>query len=438
MRKYLVPILIAVVLAVALGTFLISRGGAEMSYRVAKVESGPIVSFVSAAGSVQLSDSLPVVAQTAGVATRSFADYNAVVKAGDVLASIDPTAANARLSTARADLDGARGSVEIASSQIELARRQVDSARATLASARATASSVAISMKDAESDLALKRKLVASQDASAAEAQRAESVRSRAATDLTAAQAREAAAAASYEASEAQLAVSQAQLNNARAMLAAREVAVAQAELDVDHASVRAPIDGVVMSRNVVVGKPVNVGEVLYTLAEDAKKIEVIARVDEGDIARVQPGQTVQFRVSSYPDVSFSGHVTGVQRMPQVAEAVVIYNVSIAADNPEGKLLPGMTAQVYIFLDRRDLAVKIPRAALRFVPSDLPADRGAAAEPVGRETVWRLVGDRLQLVPVRTGITDGLFSELVEGDLQAGQDGVVGEAKRDSRSALSF
>lgn len=433
MRRLIVPAVVALILLTAIGFYFFGRGLSEVTYRLAPVESGPIASVVSAAGTVELSTSVPVVARTQGDVLEVVANYNAAVKAGDILARINPDAALARLEVARADLNVARGAAEIAASQIELARQQIENARASLESARVTVNAAQLGVSDAERDLGITRKLAVTGDAARMETERAKSVRGRAGNELAAAMARESAAVASHDAAQAQLQVSQTQLGNARAALAAREIAVRQAEEDVGHTTVRAPVDGVVMAKNVLERQLVAPGQVLFTLAEDLRKIEVHARIDEADVGRIAQGQPASFGFSAFPGRLFQGQVAGIRKMPQIAEGIVTYVAVIVAGNDDLLLLPGMTAEIRIVVDTRDDALKVPKAALRFVPTEPSGAGNAVAGPAsGNERVWRLSGGDPQAVPVRTGISDGVYTEIVEGDLQVGQDVIVGVVQSES------
>jgi HlyD family secretion protein len=179
----------------------------------------------------------------------------------------------------------------------------------------------------------------------------------------------------------------------------------------------------------------VSAGQVLFTLTEDLRKIELHARIDEADVGRIASGQVASFSFGGYPGRTFQGQVAGIRKMPQIAEAgVVTYVAVIVASNDELLFLPGMTAEIRIVVDSRDNALKVPKAALRFVPPVADTPSGATAgQPVGRQTVWLLSGERPQPVPVRTGISDGLYTEIVEGELKPGQEVIVGIAKSDKK-----
>ena len=196
---------------------------------------------------------------------------------------------------------------------------------------------------------------------------------------------------------------------------------------------IRAPVDGVVMAKNVLERQLVGAGQVLFTLAEDLRKIEVHARIDEADVGRIAHGQPASFGFSAFPGRVFQGQVAGIRKMPQIAEGIVTYIAVIVAGNDDLLLLPGMTAEIRVVVDKRDNVLKVPKSALRFVPTDDNGRGDAIAGPAtGNERVWRLIGGEPQAVPVRTGISDGVYTEIVEGDLQAGQEIIVGVLQSES------
>lgn len=431
MRKYLVAVGLVVALLFVAGLAVFGGGDGSVEYRLATVEEGPIVSSVGAAGSVELTTSYPVVARIGGVVTKVDVDFNSEVQPGDVMAHLNQEEAKARLNIAKADLEVARGAVEIAASQIDLARRQVENSQASLESARAAVKSAGFSASDAERDLAIKRQLASTGDVAPMEIERARTAQGRAANESAAARAREQSAVASHAATQAQLEVSESQLRNAQATLAAREVAVRQAESDVERTTIRAPVGGLVMAKNAVVGRAVAVGEVLFTIAPDLTQVQVQARIDEADIGRIAPGQVANFAFGAFPGQTFQGKVVDIRKTPQVAEGVVTYIVEIVARNDDLKLLPGMTAAVNIIVDSRPQTIKVPRAALRFVPSAAGSEKALAApQPPGNDTVWRLgSGREPEPVSIKTGISDGVFTEVVEGALQPGDEIIVGVAE---------
>ena len=254
--------------------------------------------------------------------------------------------------------------------------------------------------------------------------------------------AQEQAQASAVESATAQLEVAEAQLENARAQVGQSEAALRQAQVNLDHTIIRAPVDGVVVSRNVDVGQTVAASlqaPTLFQIAQDLTKMQVDTNVDEADVGRVRVGQAVTFTVDSFPGQTFAGDVVQVRKAPQVVQNVVTYDVVVSAPNPELTLLPGMTANVRIVTDRRENALKVPNAALRFRPAGAAADvappslpsAGSRAEVVRglAGQVWVLdPGGKLRAVPLRLGISDGVVTEVLDGELHDQQEVVVGAA----------
>jgi HlyD family secretion protein len=223
---------------------------------------------------------------------------------------------------------------------------------------------------------------------------------------------------ASLKAAEAQVVQGRASLNQNRVNLA--------------HTVITSPVDGIVISRSVDVGQTVAASmsaPTLFEIANDLTEMQVDASVDEADIGRIQPGQPVTFRVDAYPTELFTGDVEQVRLEPVVQQNVVSYVTVINVPNPDGKLKPGMTANVTIEIARADDVLKVANAALRFQPpaavetSTTPARGGGAGR--GRQ-VWTMAGGQLQPIQVRTGISDGVTTAILDGDLRESTPVVTG------------
>ncbi|MBS1117509.1 MAG: Efflux transporter, family, subunit precursor, partial [candidate division NC10 bacterium] len=177
------------------------------------------------------------------------------------------------------------------------------------------------------------------------------------------------AAQASVRSSQAALEVTEAQLTAAQAQVRQKQAAVDQAEVDLRNTFIRAPVDGIVVSRNVDVGQTVAASlqaPTLFLIAQDLTKMQVDTNVDEADIGRVALEQEVTFTVDSYPGQTFRGRVMQIRQAPQVVQNVVTYNTVVAVGNPELRLKPGMTANVKLLVARRENALLVPNAAFRF------------------------------------------------------------------------
>jgi HlyD family secretion protein len=237
---------------------------------------------------------------------------------------------------------------------------------------------------------------------------------------------------------EASLAMAEAERLHAEAVVKQREAALDQAKVDLTRTDIRAPIDGVVIRRDVDIGQTVAASlqaPTLFTLAEDLRRMKVEVRVDEADIGQIAPGQAVFFTVDAFPGRRFEGSVVQIRKAPDVVQNVVTYSVIVSAENPDLALLPGMTAVVRVRVAEARQALRIPNAALRFVPAGdddpgLTADAMTDSAPSDElpNTVWTLGGDgRPTPVRVRIGASDGQFSTVVAGALAPGDTLITGQ-----------
>jgi len=216
------------------------------------------------------------------------------------------------------------------------------------------------------------------------------------------------------------------------------------AEIDLERTTIRSPVDGIVVGRNVNEGQTVAASleaPTLFTIAGDLRQMEIHARIDEADIGKVEVGQRSAFSVDAYPGKRFQAEVTGVRKAPQVIQNVVTYTVVLATENSDSLLLPGMTATVRITVHEAGPLLKLPLAALRFSPSAGSAYTVAAGSKIeqGRPaTVWRRSprGD-LEPVPIGVGVDDGSHVEILAGALADGDEVVVSEID-DSPSTKLF
>jgi HlyD family secretion protein len=207
--------------------------------------------------------------------------------------------------------------------------------------------------------------------------------------------------------------LAQARLDAALAQVTAHEAALEVARRNLDHADVRAPNDGVVITRNVDPGQSVASmlqAPVLFLLAADLKHMRVVAAVDEADIGEVAPGQPVTFGVTAYPDRAFTGTVTEVRNSPTIVQEVVSYGVVVTVDNADLALRPGMTASVRIRTAAVSDARRVPSAALHFTPPGMNRDPRVP-------TVFVLQGDGPMPQAVRTGVSDGELTALTSDGL---------------------
>jgi HlyD family secretion protein len=375
--------LVVVVVATGVWAYLYvqSRGSAPQ-FRTARVERGPLVAAVSATGNLNAVITVQVGSQVSGQIKELLADFNTVVRSGQVIARIDPESFQAKVNQARAEVEASRAAVLNQQAQVERARADVENARAALAESRAQTARAQVAVADARRDLdrkteLFKRELIARSDQDSSQALWDSAV---AAAD--AARAKEQAGQAGVTSAEAQRRVAEAQLAAARATVQQKQAALDQARVDFEHTTIKAPVDGVVVSRAVDVGQTVAASlqaPTLFTIAQDLTKMQVETSVDEADIGKVQLDGKASFTVDAFAGETFAGRVSQIRKAALVVQNVVTYTVVVAVDNPGQRLLPGMTANVRLVVSEKPGVLKVPNAALRFRPPGLEGEPAQGA-----------------------------------------------------------
>ena len=383
-RKHVVAAGAAGILVLVLAAIVLGRGDPPPAYRFARIEDGALVSAVNATGTVQAVVTVQVGSQTSGQIAELLVDFNSQVKSGEVIAKIDSEQIEARLRQMEADHEASKANLAISRAAVERTKSDIENVRAALAAARHQTTRSDVQFKDAERDYARKQDLVKRGAATVAETDRAQAAYDAARVQVSANKAQEDQASAAVSAAQAALRVAEAQVKSAEALVQQRQAAVEQVRVEFDRATIRSPIDGVVVLRNVDLGQTVAASlqaPTLFTIAQDLKEMQVHASIDEADIGKVQVGQAATFSVSAHPTLTFRGTVEQIRLAPQVIQNVVTYVVVVAADNRDLKLLPVMTATLRIVYDQRDKAVKVPNAALRYRPAGVAAATAGGAAP---------------------------------------------------------
>jgi HlyD family secretion protein len=447
-RRILWLTVIVVIAAGVSAGYLYSRSaGSRSPYRTAPVTRGALTAAISATGTLNAVITVQVGSQVSGNIKELHADFNSQVKKGQIIARIDPEVFQAQVNQATAQRDAAQAAVLNQQAAVEKSRADLANTRAALASAHAQTVKAQVAVVDGRRNLGRQRELrerdlIAQSDLDAAQVQFDSAG---AQSDATAAQ--EHAQEAAVTSAEAQLKVTQAQLENARAQVAQYQAALRQAEINLEHTVIQAPVDGVVVSRNVDVGQTVAASlqaPTLFTIAQDLTKMQVDTNVAEADVGRVQVGHGATFTVDAFPGRTFRGAVVQVRKAAQVLQNVVTYDVVVSAANPDLILLPTMTANVRIITEQRESVLQLPNAALRFRPPGAEAEPGQRVPGAGaraapgsggpgagrggaRGRVWVLGPDgKLKQVALQLGITDGTSTEVVSGDVAEQQPVVVG------------
>src|SRR5881409_3016676 len=356
-----------------LGYFLVQGRGSTPKYRVARVERGPLTAVVAANGTLNSVVSVQVGTQVSGQIQKLLVDFNSVVRKDQVIAQIDPEIFEAKVNQARADVESTQATVVTQEAQVERARADIENARAAHAEARAQTAKAQVAVIDTKRDLDRKTELARRELIAKSDLDSSQAAYDSAAAQLDSAKAREQSLAAAIGSAQAQLRVTAATLDSARAQVRQKQAAL-------EHTTIRAPVDGVVVSRAVDVGQTVAASlqaPTLFTIAQDLTKMQVETSVDEADIGRVKLEDRATFTVDAFSGQTFSGIVTQIRKAAQIVQNVVTYTVVISVDNPGGRLLPGMTANVKLVYAEKPSVLKVPNAALRFRPA------GADAGPVG-------------------------------------------------------
>ena len=364
-------VVIVVVTGGVWGYLAVQSRGNVPKYRLARVERGPLTAAVSATGNLNAVITVQVGSQVSGQIKQLLVDFNSVVKKGQVIARIDPEIFEAQVNQAKADVEAAHAAVLNQTATVEKARADVENARAALAQGKAQTAKAQAAMADARriaerNEELFKKNLIAQADRDTAQANADQAV-----AQLEAAAANENSLAAMIRSSLAQLRVQEAGLASARAQVANKQANLKQAQINLDHSVIFAPVDGVVVSRQVDVGQTVAASlqaPVLFTIAQDLTKMQVETSVDEADIGRIRVEDRATFTVDAFSGETFNGIVTQIRKAPQIVQNVVTYTVIIGVDNPAGRLLPGMTANVKLVTAEKSDVLKVPNAALRFRP----------------------------------------------------------------------
>ena len=377
-RRFLILLVITVAALVATAAWFHAQGrGAVPKYQFAVAEKGSLTATVSATGTLNPVITVQVGSQVSGQIKHLFADFNSQVKKDQLIARIDPDIFETKVNQARADLEAAASTVLNQQALVERSRADVENARAALAVGRANTAKAEVAVLDAKRDLTRKTELKSRELIAQSDRDTSQATYDSAMAQLEANRAQEQALAASVRSGEAQLRVAEAQLKTAEAQVRQKKAGLDQAQVDLDHTSIRAPVNGIVVSRNVDVGQTVAASlqaPTLFTIAEDLTRMQVDTNVDEADIGRIRPGQGATFTVDSFRGETFSGEIVQIRQAPQVLQNVVTYDVVISAQNRELKLRPGMTANVRIVVDQKSSVLKVPNAALRFHPPGVEAD----------------------------------------------------------------
>lgn len=385
--KKLWIILFLIIAGIGVFFFLESRKGNSITVETTAVKRGDLVRAVSSTGTLEAVNTVNVGAQVSGTIKKIYVDYNSVVKRGDLLAEIDPSLLSAKVKQAKANVLAAKANVQEAQANVRNTKKTRDRNRELF-----------------------ERNLIAESELDSAQHDHETAI---------------------------------AKLSSAKAGFAQAEADLEYDETTIGYTKITSPINGVVTDRAVDEGQTVNSSQsapTLFTIAEDLTKMQVATDVDEADIGQVKGGQEVEFTVDAYPDLSFEGKVNEIRLAPNTSDNVVSYTVIVKVDNPDLRLMPGMTANVSIISDKKEGVFKVASSALKFQPSrsliEMPERPGTAEgseasgkrsgkiSSDGKKFLWIYENGNLKPLPVRTGISDGMYTE-VSGNITEGLEVVT-------------
>lgn len=366
MRKYLIYG-IALLAIFGIGYKMLNRSAGGTIYKTQKIENGDIMESITASGTINPLSTVSVGSQASGRIAEIYVDYNSVVKKGQLLALIDQENAKATVQQREAALEIAKAQVAVEENNIKYYKKALN----RISKLNASKYSTEKDLEAAERD---------------------------------------------YDNAVAQLALEQAQVKQAQASLNS-------AQTELSYTEIKAPVDGIVISKAVEVGQTVAASfetPELFSVAEDLTKMQIEASVVEADIAKVKEGQKVRFTVDSYADDYFYGTVTQVRNEATTTSNVVTYTVVIGIDNSDMKLKPGMTANVEIITAEEKDVMLVPNQALRFYIDD--SDNAKRYKDRG---VWIIKNGHPERVTVKIGVSDDDNTQILESTLKIGDEVIV-------------
>jgi HlyD family secretion protein len=532
-KKLLIGGLLFAVLIAAVGFFYFGNGASAAEFTTAQIERGNIRQTVSATGTLKAVSTVMVGSQASGTISAIYVDFNSTVKKGQVIAQLDPATVQAQVSQARANVEQARTNVQQlrvgveqaraeyqkslaavqqvragvtnAQAGITAARSTVQNNQAGVASAEANVAVMKAQMDDAQTVLRQDESLVASGVISQSELNTARTsfkmaeahyqqslaqlnqarlsqqssanagvVQSNAVVQQAQSQVKQ--AEAQVQQSAAGIKQAETQVQQGLAQVEQAEASLKLAEINQNNLTIVSPIDGVVVSRDVEIGQTVAASlsaPTLFTIANDLTQMQVIASVDQADIASIEKAKKVNFSVDAFVGEEFNGTINQIRLNPTTVQNVVTYNVVIDVSNPDLKLKPGMTANLEFTIDERNDVLKVPNAALRFTPQNLPVSNsnragngqggrrrtqqqqtensenvnantenpntnsnpgerpipaGEAVQEGQTRIIWVINADKkLERRRIKIGLTDGTATEITQSNLQAGETVVTGQ-----------
>jgi HlyD family secretion protein len=369
-----------VLTAVILANLVFGCKGDAPAYRTEPVSRGDIEQAVTATGTVNAVTTVQVGTQVSGTIKTLYVDFNSRVKKGQLIAQIDPSTFESQVQQSQANLLSAQANLEKAQTALANDKKTFERNKELFA-----------------------KNLIAQSDLDTAET--------------------------AYQTDKAQV-------NSAKAQIEQAKASLDYAKQNLAYTKILSPVDGVVISRNVDVGQTVAASfqtPTLFTIAQDLTKMQIDTNVAESDIGVVKVGQEVDFTVDAYPDTTFEGRVWQIRQAPITVQNVVTYDVVIQVNNKDFKLMPGMTANVSIVIQKKNNVLRITNAALRFRMSERPSSSVTGTAGAGGKkgpAIWILENGKPRRIVMTPGISDGNYTEVTSDDLKEGQQAIVEALKK--------
>lgn len=368
MKKKVIIISILVVALISIIISTVAKIETKPKYELAKVEKKQIIQTVEASGTINPVKTVSIGSQVSGMIKGIYVDFNSQVKQGQLLAQIDPSLFQAQVDKAQGDLNAARGAYQKTKSMLIYDEANYKRYKELYKKNFVAKSDLDLALATYRSDLA----------------------------DLQAKQATIAQASATL----------QNNLTNLR------------------YTRIISPVNGVVVSRAVDVGQTVAASfqtPTLFTVAQDLTKMQIEVSVSEADIGKIRNGQEVEYTLDGYPDETFKGKVSQVRISPTTVSNVVTYTVIVSVNNDDQKLKPGMTANTSIITNKKEDALCVDNAAMRFTPVEIT--KGKKFKEQG---IWLLIKNKPTRINIKTGITDSDFTEVISNEITEGAEVIIG------------
>lgn len=397
--KQILGWVIVIAVAVAVGGWLVSLfsdNKEQLVFNTVKAELMDMRKTISATGTVEPEELINVGAQVGGMITSfgvdvdgNNVDYRSKVTENMVLANIDDSLYVSEVRECEANREQALAAIETAKANITLSEAQLKLAEANWKRAQQLNPQNVIPQSDYDSALA------------------------------------------DYEVAKADIGVNKANLAQAEAQLAAAEATLIKAKQNLGYCVISSPVNGVIIDRRVNIGQTVNSSmsaPSLFLIAKDLKKMQVWVSVNEADVGEIKVGQKAEFTVDAFPNRTFFGEVLKIRLNATMSQNVVTYIAEIGTDNSDETLLPYLTANVEFILAERDNVLAVPNSALRFTPDAamVPEEYLNFSLNEDERSVWVMRDGKICPVAVKTGLNDGVHSEIIAGNLKPGDEVITG------------